>query len=493
MSDTNTRYYDIVERWLYRFMDKIKVLKNSSSEIYVVAISRKMPRFFNWIENCFLVDRPELKNLYNQTKSQYYLTTEIAIPFIFRGSNVEAQDCTAVLVVDDTVVIGNTLRTVSSDLDAYYGKKPQAMAFVSKGDYTPTQLGVATFESAAVIQSDVELENWIKFVCDCNLSSSLPIDVEFPILWPADKNHTIDSLIDNIKTGMPDVFEDYKIFYDTESDYYSYNLVDLSSSLRDYKIDFVKLRFFKKGDNFNLSVFAPRFIRQSEMLNPLLFEQPSFKKAWDAILENIDTDRYKKSRLFQTLAVCINYLNSLSTFNKIGREGNPNTTFEVKSYDLSLIFGPILADRMLSLISDVITSKQIEMLPLGPINLQNMLVPEAFSSKYLVHRNLAMMNSKSGDVDTILEKIFALSDLAKGIIGISGSIFHMMHSVIFESFESLIKLCMPRKRQHEDMIAINKWVDTQIDKGGIIPKYIELSNTGEQYWRRLFMNSSSNL
>ena len=88
------KFIDNVKIWWNRLLHRIDTSRSAGREIYLVAISRKMPRIFEWIRNIWIpsITDPELKEKREQqlkTIEEIGLVCEHALPFILSSDSPE--------------------------------------------------------------------------------------------------------------------------------------------------------------------------------------------------------------------------------------------------------------------------------------------------------------------------------------------------------------------------------------------------------------------
>lgn len=481
-----SEHYTYVALWVDAFMHEIENLIDSADgkRICVVAISRKMPRLLNWIERRFL--EGERKEKYLQLRDKFELTSEIAIPFLscqFAENNGAIGEW---LIIDDTIARGFTITTVAQDIQTYFGVKPRVMAVVSKQAFSPGQLNASKVITPTILASDSAIQNWMNFICECNLSTSLPIDVEFPVLYTCEAYKELSHL------WFDGQWQSYRVEHD-DAIAESINFFSESKDLRDYKIDFSKIRIFDGIKERKLSVFAPRFLRQSIIEQEDVFRNEQMAAIWIRMLSYYRCSEHKSLRGYQSLAVAINYLLSLSTFNEHTRDIDKLPVFRIKKEDLNLIFGLELATELENPINNLLEERIVEDNILGFVELPDMIVPDKLSESYTYYRLMALAkNINEPDFQLkVIEEVFDLTHFVHGVVDELDSIFHVWHSEIFESFDSIENLFL-QGGVVDSRVPINKCIDKLIDTGRIIPKY-EKTRTmeGEVFWRRYFTSSYS--
>lgn len=485
---------ELINKWIKEFQEFINKKENSETHFIFVAISRKMPRFIDWLHKnrslfADAIKEGSPKNLFDILEGSV-ITTEISLPFISKSIT----DKDEIIVIDDTIVLGNTMRRVSSDVYTYLGKKPVITAIMSNADFQKDLMYISESILPTSVYGTSILEAWIKFVSQCNLATSLPIDVEFPILCIGNlSTQDIKKRIDGYADKKYDIIH---TFENENNSSQSFSIL-LDSDRKDgYNIDFSKIRFFKTNDTVKAAIFCPLYLKQSAMKQPDLFQEEAFKEIFEKILSYFDDRTDNSYRGFQSLAVAINYVHSLSRFNQdivsaIGNDAN----IHLDKDDLILIFGKELAEELLPLLNRILHEQLSITLPIGRQAIANMVVPAEFADSYDEHRRFTVANHlDKTEIDDILEDVFNLSKFPEGIIDRTHSVFHLMHSAIFESFDSLIELLSAFTVSTDSEIEVNKWIDTKIDEGIIIPRYVPVTvDSGEVYWRRFFMNSYSSI
>lgn len=109
------------------------------------------------------------------------LVSEHAIPFIFSSFNAERDP---IIVIDDIVIRGNVMAEVTEDIYAFTKQKPYVSTiYISElCDRNKIQHHQSSDDlSRLQTISECEIHGIVEKLCDCIKSSSLPMELEFPI------------------------------------------------------------------------------------------------------------------------------------------------------------------------------------------------------------------------------------------------------------------------------------------------------------------------
>ncbi len=477
-------YKTYISNWYSGFKKLANDILESGKHLYVIAISRKMPRFFSW-----LVKREDYYGVEGLgdilDKAEY--TTEHAIPFIF-GKDKESEY--EVIVVDDSMVYGNTMRKVADDVADFTGGKSPYISVIVSG--TKVNLGLIKHKGIQTlnINTDEHVSEWMDYVSKCNAASELPVDVEFPIIHLKNcKNNTYKQHFDShfsqderYEINRTNTVESLNVLLDRE-------MVELTA------MDFAKLRCFLIEDEIRLVVISPLSIRQESLQDDSPFTVEKLSGIWSSIKASvINKGSYRTSN---SLVVMLNYMHSLNTFRRNWDTILPEdwNHISLEFSDLMLLVGKNFAKILASEFARYLMQEYRERYTIERISLPPVFTPKSLETPYKIQRNMIVAKERNGkNVEHVLTNIFDQSRYDKSILGQNITLFHRMHSSFFESFDSLKSLIHSAFDVENLDREINKTVDSLIDAGKIIPKYIPVINSqGELYWRRYFTNAHSSI
>lgn len=502
-------------------IDWIKALKDALSDIdrrnrkaIVIAISRKMPRMFEWLkvqDDKRLTDilTPEFESVESFVDS-LNLTTEYALPFLFSKCSDEVEY--DVVVVDDIIIHGSTLRQVSSDICALTGKKPIASTI-----FKCENVGRFPYADTSIIDNIKPLNPWEaeeanRFIARAILETSLPMDMVFPIFHVSNefankfsedlcKNKDLSDFSYSIpREGFEIPSESILIKTDTSSFYLN---------------DFAKCRIFRKGNSeAEIVVYAPVIFRTDSVVSKEPFDNQTFLGIWSHVKGHIQKIDYKevqsrmndkiysyaadsslRERIALSLAAVANYLVSLSLMNHLLQQTNLlskiNSFNAIRKKDLQLILGKDLTDGIYGQIVQVIGST----MKLSPIKedlrMPPFICPMSHSEKYDEYRKYIAQKNKS--IDSALNGVFDLQrDPRK--IGLKISPDKSPETAgIAESFQSMMDLLARFVPESTDIrLGVNKYIDEKIDEGAVSSFYAITQTPGKTSCIKRYLRAGSN-
>lgn len=497
----------------YWYNDITKFIKNTidnSSRVVIIALSRKMPRLITWA----------LKEVLSESQVEYFLslihnprciyTTEHAIPFIFSQDDIKD---TEVLILDDMIVTGETIQSVSDEICELIGRKPNYLSLYAYAKNQGKGVGFSTIgtniseELPKQFNNIGVARNIMREFSKVIESTQLPIDMEFPILRINAEN-SYDDIFDQISNELRTKQPEARCYThkSTEQKVDFTQLIEKDIN-RLFNNDFAKLRLFRSDREVRLVCYAPNILSDEQIMDATLFANEKYSLLWKNLLENNiisdpvkgrydhiiseeDILRHKLSlRLHKSLIVFANYIFSLSMMIRqkpYYMEVLLNSKYKVELHkdDLALLIGPHLAgqyiDPLNKLFKDSITSDSLH----KEIDLPELLATTNVISEYNFISTSAIFNAST--IEEAINKIFAAayrvcSDFKEH------SDSSIKGEYIMESFQSLYNKPSILFQGPDAEKEINKIIDRLVDKGFIVPIYERVKNENNSfYWRRFF-------
>lgn len=523
------KFNSAVKRWwddLTRLIDEA-----SGAKLHLIAISRKMPRIFDWIEYEWLDSLPDADKekafSYMARIRKNGLLSEHAIPFILKsGSKEKCSD--TVIVIDDIIITGSSMRDVIEDVRACSDTKPFISSiFIADSCSSDFDCSNKGDVNKIVKVPESELRTVIDMISERIKMTSLPLELEFPIFHLDDK---YPSLSDNLKTEAGNLgCSYYSISHSAK--YVSSDVENFSVILKDQmkwtlNHDYPKIRLFPhKGyiglkENEGVSVLeasVPRVFSLNELESPDLFDEDSYREVWNIILSgcganSIDKDsdpsgdsdsqtRMNRRRCL-SLAVMANYLHSFSvTMQSCGDKkllkslpGDP----VVDTKDLTLLVGADIASTLKEKL-DAIAADRLAV-PAGTerfFETEMTIAPGELSAEYKSYRYHSSLNSDS--IDKSLRTLFQMQqDMFIKKMSAKGS-FPENRFVIGETISALEELLKypfneDDKKDDKYVEELNRALDKGIDEGRISPFYaVVKDSSGIPCFRRFYRGGSSSL
>ena len=508
-----------IKHWWNSLNDQIDMSIKLGHKVILIAISRKMPRIFDWVESVWIpsiIDADEHRKYTGQIEriKMIGLVCEHAIPFILASDTAENDD---IIVIDDVIIRGNSMKDVTEDIYAFTKKKPYISA-IYISELCKHAFSNAVFkerDKVELVRKD-DIKDVVDTLCNCIKSCALPMEMEFPIFHVASK---FDSLREAMDKG------------NSESRYANYSIehrsVDIISgkeiTLRNFSVilehelkwslnhDYPKVRLFEKMEGSScLEVSAPRVIKVSDTQSAELFVNAPYKKLWNIILESINTplgkcvdndearERVSKRRAL-TLAVWANYLFSFS----VGMNACLKTSIlkkfpeqpEVSEKDIVLLLGKENASVITGLLNEIGRERVTEPLIFEKYFDTDMYISEeSVREKYEDARYFASLNFDSIDVAlTHLFQVHQNPTMMKLKDDWSNE-FRLPY--LGETISSLETLMRYRYMDEEKSfaVALNKAMDKGIDEGRISPFYSQVESSGGSIcWRRFYRGGARSI
>lgn len=499
--------------------------------VVIIVIARKMARLFEY----YTLNNPHLKNLLENNSDSISVITEHAIPTTLSGASSED---TEVFVIDDFIVYGDTVETISENVYFLSGIKPKIIAIGASqkanvkpmaGDLVFPNPKAENSEEKSCIISSKQIYAFTARNSHNILSLKKPIDLEHTIFEMSLTKLQYASAIANMKDWAREVFPNsivYEIRHkipNTQDEAVSITVCMDPYIERIRNNDFNKFRFFIGDSKLRIVSYSPNIWEDNELLSDNeLFTYSELNVAWKEYCSELNniifTQRTKENDVFEGMferqfklrlelcrVVWANYLKSFENAlifkdelerlaTKIIIVETPGLTdsnvqsqnlLEIDQSNLEWLLGKklrpviykLLRDSLFRDVSDCIVSRSSD------YGLEsNSLLPENELERYNSEKaSLALM---CPSVDTTLSLIFHKLWTEYGLINYKDGEERIR---IGENFQSLAKYLRPIYNSTELNENINRWIDERIDLGIVVPKYeYTYATLGRRIWRRYF-------
>lgn len=496
----------IFTEWLKALVSTVNTLIEDGKSVKLIALSRKMPRLINWMQQSFSEDDiKSLTEIIDNPKVE--LTTEHGIPFIFANYNL---DYDKIIVLDDIVVYGETLLSVANEIRYLTGKTPICHPiFALERTMDDFDLSMLENYKPKMFDSIEEVRSTINDLSEEITSSGLPIDIEFPIV------HLKQVSFGSIRDKLLETFKEARS-YDL-----SCNVADKVNVGRSFTVlledeinrafnnDFAKIRLFDVDYDPRLVCYAPNMLSEGQLESEELFEDCVYASLWTRILksgesftnffnredisvtEQMERREFLEHRWLKSLAVAANYMFSLSMLMRNLKKFMPNVSSEaINRRDLELIFGRELTQIVEAYLGEIVNAKIESPSRRRMLDVPDEIVPKQLGNQFDVLKVFETVKASTDELKIL--SLFRLSYSLKNSLSknVRPSLRVMQNVAIYESFESLYNLPFKSIRSKEGENVINKTVDWLIDRGGLIPVYLPvIAKNRLTYWRRFFRAS----
>lgn len=479
-------------RWL-ELIDSIDGYQKQCKKVILIAVSRRMPRILRWLKQ-------SADSRQRDILDHCIITTEIALPFLSLESSINYK----VIIVDDVVISGKTLQSIFTLTSNFLFETPAVHVF-----FTLRSRNRIPFEVKyhSITESYLYEKSEAQYIFDLIsgiILRNLPIDLAFPIISvsTADNRFDLESEFNRPDSIIQeDSYEvDIRIDDKSDIDIHSRTILlkkELNGNLNN---DFAKIRIYSKPGYYIFVPYAPNVISTDELLDPELFENPIYGKIWELVHEYVPSKEnffgvtalpeLMRIRILKSLANIANYLYSLSSFMRFWSDSGCDKSIDLifDASDLDLIFGPDLSRDVLFRLNMIKHHSATSPRMHRRVNLQSIFVPSHLLSSYTLKKYIQLIES---DFKNPLETIFKTADIFSGNNKAGYNEFDFEVEGVMESYESLEFSMQGDSSDDNIPLSLNKWIDTNIDKGLIVARYANVCDeTGREYWRRFFRASS---
>lgn len=496
-------------------IETVRQSNEQGKSVIVIAIARKMARLFEY----FRSNDARLQKIFEDKEDiQNILITEHAIPFCINKIEAVNND---VVVLDDLIVYGDTVVTVSEIIYYMTGIKPKVIAMAASIQ------SCKSYEYANLVYPDnretdkISKEQFPAYTARNSwkiISLNKSIDIEHTILHVRGTFEDWTKKSEHIEQVLSENFPDATVYM--VNHVIPAGGVAISASIvfpEEYagKIndDFSKIRLYFGPNDILVTCYTPNFWDEN-LLKPkrALFNAVGSNEIWEEIREKLREivpaenlsiptldknrmDSYFRQRIEHTAVVAANYLVSFDSAmsflprlrQSLARLVEHAHRFCMSRSDLTWIFGPKLAvgihERLQKNLESEFYVKGIEYrndyiednkrdLPLIPENkLQDYMMRKRIDTYLSLNIPMALSLTFFR-----LWKDYGISKTSReDRIRVGES---------YESLYSTISLFFKKPTAKKD---IHRWMDSSIDLGAVVPKYENFQNRlGLRVWRRIF-------
>lgn len=513
------KFIDNVKIWWNRLLHRIETSRSAGREIYLVAISRKMPRIFEWIRNIWIpsITDPELKEKREQqlkTIEEIGLVCEHALPFILSSDSPENED---IIVIDDIIIRGHSMEEVTEDIYAYTNKRPY-ISTIYISELCSYSFSNAIFEHKDDLTpvKESEIKKVVDCLCNCIKGSSLPMELEFPVFHLASEYNTLKRALEN--GNKTDNYRSYDITHHAK-DYISDREVTAGnfSIILEHELkwtlnhDYPKIRLFEKPDHSAcLEVSSPRVIPVSDTESHELFKESHYHELWGIILDAINHPAHQnadktqsshrvKERHAMTLAVWANYLFSFSVGMNACKKTSLLKKFPAEPFveekDITLLLGSRHAKTIVEKLNEIGKGRVTEPWLVEQYFDTDMYISEPdVQEKYEEARYYSSLNFKN--IESALEHLFRVHQNPEMLhmpatYEVDTRLPHLGKTI--SSLEDILDYSFNDDEQ-KFVTDLNRALDMGVDEGRISPFYCKVeSSTGALCWRRFYRGGSRSI
>lgn len=496
MSDRN--YIESIDPLFVEYKEVVKVfsknlieiVERQEGKIYVCAISRKMPRFLQLLQE-------NLETIW----SKMIVVTEFALPFL------DWNRINKVILVDDAIYYGSTFNNIY-----------KTICQLKKGIKIYPLCCIKAIE-APVLECEQDLKTIRKprafshyFVNKLSRDFnrlSYPFEVEFPVFYD-DEPSGIGS--NSFAVNLQKAFGENIIQIPYRADNYTDNSYFLQDDdNEEYSILFSgtrpvinKIRIYK---NKEMTRFVPMFttdLLQSSLEDDNVFNPSTREYAlWQFVRDNIScndvTGMSVRYLIDKSLCMWYNFILSLVLWQresekiKLSLKGIGNVRFVLSKREFYLLFGDSLGEKIYDMALDFLQMSTSDMITLPEqiySDLEELPTDFSFSSFYKEQQTLLI--SKAKNLDEACNMVYYLQNVMLDKLNRSFSMIDGMRLKYGNTIASVSDLISSYTSFDFNISNLHQWVDSAIDRATIVPQYIRVrENTESPKWIRVLRSGEN--
>lgn len=501
--------------WISALAENIDAAVNAGKNVVIVLIARKMVRLFEahgankFLEDVFGADY----------KKYVTIVTEHALPFELQN---KTPDDTEVFIVDDLMIFGDTVETVAECIYFMTKIKPKviAMAASKNANYDSVLYNVVYPDIHARLSCDKIAAFTARNSRDM-LKLQKPIDIEHTILH-LERTATSEERSDLLQK-FKEEFPDDRVFFIShavagETVKADSITVSFSNSTETVNNDFSKIRIFFEDNAIKIVSYAPNIWTDDYLaLDALPYNTIAGKESWKTFKNKISINysslNFKPKSLteFRTLLsfesridlTTVEFANFILSFENILLHlDRIKSVFyqvfgdiECNIYwdDAKYLFGHDFINLIKSDFEDEYTkgSSAIETITKWDIQIEDsekneLLIPDDKTDAFLQYELISII--KCIGLEHSLSLIFTYLQSEFGISPDDKNMLYREDRIrAGVTFDHLTKVFSSEYKNVDVRLAVEKWIDSRIDLGVVVPKYDKYTDwRGRSNWRRYF-------
>lgn len=478
--------------WWRHLEDIIGEIRSQGGSPVVIAISRKMPRLVNWF--CKICPEAKLQGFGFDCLRDVIFTSELAIPFLFCQSGVEPDS--EVVIIDDFIIRGSALRNVTDTIFDLTGKESHVCCVFRRYESIYADNINREDLNSIPLLPQAKIDEFSDIISQLVYETQLPIDMEFPIIRISEGYESIVKIRDYLENEQ----NNNRRFVDEGENRFC---LDYLPNHNEREIpDFQKIRFFLSTHDTMVEVFSPYVFMENDLasLETSIFSNELYQSYWERTTRKIrlvlagyettgNSEESNSWRLLFMRSLCVwaNYLFSLSLLVRSIHEMLPHldyNQFKLSFPDLSLIIGEDLASEIYGgLLYMVLTGDKTSLHCERPLDAPYSLYPKSFREEVIQIKNIELF--KADSPSNLFDGIFRYEHYTNEKF--SNPLIAYERMSFGETFQSLYKAMSLYFDEDRHVRELIRWVDDNIDRGYIIPKYERVkTRNNSTCWRRFF-------
>lgn len=482
------KFEKLIDDWWSRLVPLIIMSQNKdlSKPVILVAISRKMPAIIRWI-----MSQPE-RFSDCEILNKCTIISDLAIPL--NESDIRKSE---VIIIDDIILSGKTIDCVSALIFAMKGEKPHILPMLRSNLHSEFAFADNTDLNVIETLSITDLMYYSSLISELTNFNHTANDIEFPTFSiSVESKEKGKQLLSEICKKL-DGTTLYKGDYEDEL-----ILIDTKHAWTRISCDFAKIRATVSDKEIRATIYAPCCIEVG--IIDKLFTGTILESLWLNLINEVRNVNYKnidlplqyKYRAFELLeqldhakslllVTASNYIISAIVAKQVFSTIKI-TTFDLNCRDLEQIIGSNYSLTIRDIISnkdcDIDVSYSIEY----PTGIPSFVCPSENQTEYITRKKNLFISGVSQN-----EQLSLIFNMQHAIYGLT-SIQNIKVANWGETFESLVDSMSNFNESELDsyIVFVHSWVDSQISKGYIAPKYIDVTDSfGTRYFKRYFRSS----
>lgn len=506
-----------IETWSKFLLTQIAIYRKVNRKVYIIALSRKMPRFFDWLEK-EMHNIPGVSDLFEEMKrSDVEVITEYAMPLIIDRCQINGSKPPVGIIADDAIIFGATANKIAMQWFALSGEIPILTALFRSDRGIISKTLESEYSMGMSRTSFTTLADNMNEISKCIMSSSLPVDMEYPIIHIRKSYDEVKESISKSNISKRGEYPVSSSVGDIHNESFTVLLEDCDNGSHCH--DFSKIRLFKRKDECCIEIISPISIRVDSLLDKDLFldkDNPDdeYNKLWRHVynkvlsindsesIDNSNEDNVvalrvhaNKARLL-TLIIWAEYLISFSTYIRYKR----SLSFEaddmyIDKADLRLILGETLAEYAVDRLNSIDYPCHLNVLKSTGVVFEEYYTNSPDLRQTYI-RDIAKALSHDKTLRNNLDALFMVSHYSGNLLTKIPAYDLFGHHCFGESYDSLINHLKGYNDEKsgdnnevmDKLVQMHQWIDMRIDESRISPKYEFVDGSDRcLYARRFFL------
>lgn len=482
---------------LQNFLETIRPYLQKE-DVLICAISRKAPRLLDYFINTDSITESEIKAT---------IISEISLPFV-RWNNVKE-----VVLIDDAIYYGSTFNQVYSQIRSYSANVRIIPITCIKAYESYTLPFERDIKTTRVNRGKGHY--FVNTLTDCFYKLVTPFEVEFPRITVELKDTDVAKFSRALENCLSKHYHNhyYKIDY-RDDEFTDASSIEGYNDIKRYAVFFddrrednviiEKIRFFV--NNQKLVIMPLRsYILSEKDISSGLNKNNHLNKIWGRISREFNGNKQKEhlDSYNKVKCILINYVASLLLLKENQSAIEDVIDFQsmsVSRKDIALLFGADVAASIESEINDFVRTDELNedgQIAVGRIkkNKVEEIVPEEALHTNLYRLLQSKYISRCESTNEALSTLFFFQNAILDKLNRTRYLLvnRLKYGLTLSGIRSIIKANYKKTKGISLDYETNKWIDSYIERGSIVPQYIKYQDEkdGTINWVRVFRSGEN--